>query len=51
MYSQIDSNLIYYLSVHINIDVVYFKINYENGLIYILTHMKVKNNKIKCYLT
>jgi len=25
---------------------VYFKANYRNGLIYILTHMKIKNNKM-----
>ena len=27
-------------------DEVYFETNYRNGLIYILTYMAVKNNKI-----
>jgi len=46
--------LVYYLqSAHVNIDVIYFEINHRNRLIYILTYMEVKNNKMLfnlCYL-
>ena len=32
--------------MYVNMDDIYFETNHRNGLIYILTYMKVKNNKI-----
>ena len=45
--SNFDSSLVdYLLSTYVNIDVIDIEINHRNGLIYILTHIKVKNNKM-----
>jgi len=30
----------------LRMDIVYFETNHRNGLIYVLTYMEVKNNKI-----
>jgi len=40
-----DSNLLL-LNTYVNMNDVYFEINNKNELIYILTHMEVRNNKI-----
>jgi len=43
----IDWFLVYYiLNAYINVDIACFETKHRNGLIYILTYMEVKNNKI-----
>jgi len=44
---KFNSNLVYYLlNTYVNIDDVYFETNYRKELIYILTYVGVKNNKM-----
>jgi len=38
--------LLFTKSAYVNTNVVYIKTNYRNGLIFFLTYMKVKNNKM-----
>jgi len=34
------------LIVHINVNIVYLKNDYRNGLFYILIYIEIKNNKM-----